>query len=592
MDFLGLRNLTVIDHTIKLLQQKDVIIEIEKIPMDDAKVYKLFAKGLTIGVFQFESSGMREFLKKLKPTHFEDLIAMNALYRPGPMKNIDNFINRRSGKKKIEYVSPALKPILDETYGIIVYQEQVMQITNEIANFTLAQADILRRAIGKKNTELMEALKVKFINGASNNGMTKKQATNIYGLIEKFAQYGFNKSHSTAYAYISYQTAWLKTYHPAEFMAANLTSEMNNIDRVVILINECRKLKIDVLPPDINVSNVNFQPIDETSISFGMNAIKNVGEKALEFIIAAREKDGPFNSLFDFTGRVDLQAVNKKVLESLIVSGSMDHLEGSRAEKVSTIDIALRYGQNIQSERYKNQVDLFGDSGNGSGVSMVPDLQEVRPWSDGEALANEKGVLGLYLTGHPLLEYADDLEDFSNHDFTESIQDRNLKIVRIGGAIQNYKIHFDRKNKQMAFFTLECLGGHAEILVFSNTFAKYKELLSEDKIVFVSGKPTDNADFSDLKLVADEIVPLEKVRDYYAKSINLQLDLENILPQDIEDLHSLSKQYPGSCNLMFHYNDENQRKKRILSHNTRVSSSREFLTKLRDVYGKSNVWVL
>ena len=293
-----------------------------------------------------------------------------------------------------------------------------------------------------------------------------------------------------------------------------------------------------------------------------------------------------------FTSRVGLQAVNKKVLESLIVSGSMDHLEGSRAEKVSTIDIALRYGQNIQSERYKNQVDLFGDSGNGSGMSMVPDLQEVRPWSDGEALANEKGVLGLYLTGHPLLEYADDLEDFSNHDFTESIQDRNLNIVRIGGAIQNYKIHFDRKNKQMAFFTLECLGGHAEILVFSNTFAKYKKLLSEDKIVFVSGKPTDNADFSDLKLVADEIVPLEKVRDYYAKSINLQLELEKILPQNIEDLHSLSKQYPGSCNLMFHYNDENQRKKRILSHNMRVSSSREFLTKLRDIYGKSNVWVL
>jgi DNA polymerase-3 subunit alpha len=269
----------------------------------------------------------------------------------------------------------------------------------------------------------------------------------------------------------------------------------------------------------------------------------------------------------------------------------MDHLEGSRAEKVSTIEIAIRYGQNIQSDRDKNQVDLFDDSASGSGVSMIPNLQEVRPWSDGEALANEKEVLGLYLTGHPLLEYADDLEDFSNHDFTESIQDRNLDIVRIGGAIQNYKLHFDRKNKQMAFFTLECLGGHAEILVFSNTFTKYKELLSEDKIVFVSGKPTDNADFSDLKLVADEIVPLEKVRDYYAKRVNLHLELEKILPQSIEDLHSLSKQYPGTCNLMFHYDDENHRKKRILSHNTRVSSSREFLTKLRDVYGKSNVWV-
>jgi DNA polymerase-3 subunit alpha len=366
---------------------------------------------------------------------------------------------------------------------------------------------------------------------------------------------------------------------------------MTNIDRVVILINECRKLKIDVLPPDINVSNINFHPIDDTSISYGMNAIKNVGAKALDFIIASREKDGPFNSIFDFTSRVDLQAVNKKVLESLIVSGSMDHLEGSRAEKVSTIEIAIRYGQNIQSERDKNQVDLFDNSAGGSGLSMIPNLQEVRPWSDGEALANEKEVLGLYLTGHPLLEYADDLEDFSNHDFTESIQDRNLDAVRIGGAIQNYKIHFDRKNKQMAFFTLECLGGHAEILVFSNTFAKYKKLLSEDNIVFVSGKPTDNADFSELKLIADEIVSLEKVRDYYAKSVNLRLELEKILPDNIEDLHLLSKQYPGACNLVFHYNDDNKRKKRILSHNTHVSSSREFLTKLRDVYGKSNVWV-
>ncbi len=276
--------------------------------MDDPKVYKLFSKGLTVGVFQFESAGMREFLRKLKPTQFEDLIAMNALYRPGPMQNIDKFINRKSTKKKIKYISPLLKPILDETYGIIVYQEQVMQIVNEIANFTLAQADILRRAIGKKDNEQMEALKVKFIEGSSNNGISEKNAKDIYNLIEKFAQYGFNKSHSTAYSYIAYQTAWLKTYYPAEFMAANLTSEMTNIDRVVILINECRKMNIDIHPPDINISDIHFQPMDEKTITFGLNAIKNVGIKALEQIVIARDNDGTFISLFDFTSRVELQA--------------------------------------------------------------------------------------------------------------------------------------------------------------------------------------------------------------------------------------------------------------------------------------------
>jgi len=591
MDFLGLRNLTVINHTINMLNEKNISVDIGNLPMDDSKVYKLFSKGLTIGVFQFESAGMREFLKKLKPTQFEDLIAMNALYRPGPMQNIDKFIKRKSTKKKIEYISPLLKPILDETYGIIVYQEQVMQIANEIASFTLAQADILRRAIGKKDNDLMEALKVKFIDGASHNGIPKKNATDIYNLIEKFAQYGFNKSHSTAYSYIAYQTAWLKAYHPAEFMSANLTSEMNNIDRVVILINECRKMGITISPPDINISNIHFHPVDNKTISFGLNAIKNVGIKALEQIILSREGGGPFTSLFDFTSRVDLHAVNKKVVESLILSGAMDHVEGSRAEKFSTIDIAMRYGQNLQSEKNKNQVDLFGGSSADANISMMPKLQVVRPWSEKESLSKEKEVLGLYLTGHPLLEFADDLEDFSNHDFSEKINTTNSKKIRIGGSIQNFKIHYDRKNNQMAFFTLECLGGRAEILVFSSTYAKYKEFIFEDSIVFINGKPTDNHDFTDLKLVADEIVPLEKVRDYYAKKVNVFLDFINIDATKIEALHSLSKLYPGKCNLMFHYNDENNRKKRILSHNIQVSSSREFLTKLRDEFGKNNIWV-
>ena len=272
--------------------------------MDEAEVYKLFSNGLTIGVFQFESSGMREYLKKLKPTAIGDLIAMNALYRPGPMNNIDNFIARKHGKKKIEYPHPSLVPILEETYGIIVYQEQVMQIAHDIAGFTLSEADIMRRAMGKKDKKLMDELSIKFVSGAQKNDISKHKAEQIYALIEKFAQYGFNKSHATAYAYIAYQTAWLKTFHTAEFMAANLTSEMSSIDRIVTLINECKKLNIEVKSPDINVSFTQFHPIDSKTISYGLNAIKNVGEKALESIIENREEEGEFKTVFEFCIRL------------------------------------------------------------------------------------------------------------------------------------------------------------------------------------------------------------------------------------------------------------------------------------------------
>ena len=343
LDFLGLRNLTVIDNTVKLVRAKGDDVDIDKIPLDDKNVYKLFAKGLTTGVFQFESSGMREFLKKLKPTVIEDLIAMNALYRPGPMKNIGDFISRKAGKTKIKYTHPSMKPILEETYGIIVYQEQVMQIAHEVADFSLAEADIMRRAMGKKIKKLMDELKIKFVEGAQKkHNISKTKANSIYELIERFAEYGFNKSHSTAYAYVAYQTAWLKTHYPAEFMSANLTSEMSNIDRIVILINECRKMKIEVDPPDINVSDINFHPINNNTISFGLNAIKNVGTKALEEIIDTRNNSGTFDTLFDFTSKVTLKAVNRKVLESLNMAGALDSLEGNRAQKHNSIDTVMK----------------------------------------------------------------------------------------------------------------------------------------------------------------------------------------------------------------------------------------------------------
>ena len=593
LDFLGLRNLTVIDNALKLLKLRGENVDIEKIPMDDAKVYKMFAKGLTIGVFQFESSGMREFLKKLKPTVIEDLIAMNALYRPGPMENIDDFISRKHGKKKIEYAHPVMEAILEETYGIIVYQEQVMQIAHEVAGFTLAEADIMRRAVGKKIKKLMDELKVKFIDGAlEKHNISKKKGKEIYELIEKFAEYGFNKSHSTAYAYVAYQTAWLKTHYPAEFMSANLTSEMSNIDRVVILINECRKLKIEVDPPDVNISSTNFRPVNHKTISFGLNAIKNVGTKALDQIVESRDKHGKFDSLFDFTANVSLKSVNRKVLESLNMAGALDGLEGNRAQKYAVIETALKYGQTIQENKARNQVDLFGaSSANGQDTSMVPSLPQAEEWSEAQLLEKEKEVLGMYLSGHPLLKYAEDLEEFSNFDFTDNIEQPNGSKVRIGGSICDVKMHFDRKNNQMAFFKLDCLGGQAEILAFSDTFAKYKDLIKNDSVVFISGKPTDETDFSELKMIADDIVNVEKAREIYSKNVNIRIEPDQMSPTDVDALLNMAKEHVGGCGLMFHMASERGKQQRIYAHNVKVSAHSSFLKKLRDTYGKQNVWV-
>ncbi len=591
MDFLGLRNLTVIDKALKLIQAEDVEVDIEKIPLDDPKVYKLFAKGLTTGIFQFESSGMREFLKKLKPTVIEDLIAMNALCRPGPMENIDEFIKRKHGKKKIEYIHQSLAPILEETYGIIVYQEQVMQIAHDIGGMSLAEADNMRRAMGKKIASLMAELGEKFVAGAITKGINKKTAQRIYNLIEKFAEYGFNKSHSTAYAYIAYQTAWLKTHYPAAFMSANLTSEMSSIDRVVILINECRKLGIEVRHPDINVSGIDFRPVDEKTISFGLNAIKNVGTKALEKIIEVREKDAEFKNLFDICLRVDSRAVNKKVLESLIKAGALDDLEGTRAQQFEQIDTALKYSQQSSAANNRNQVDMFGNVIGEASVVQIPELPQVEDWGQAEALSREKEVLGMYLSGHPLLKFADDLEQFSTYDFSEDVEQLKRDKIRLGGTIQELRHHQDRKGKTMAFFRLECLGGSADITIFSDGFEKYRDLITNDSLVFVQGKPSSDSDFSDLKILADEIVSIEKVRDYYSKRINLRLDPAGMSVSQVNSLHELAGQFKGKCGLMFHLPNGNGKPKRIISHKLRVSSHKDFLKQLQDMLGRNNVWV-
>lgn len=592
MDFLGLRNLTVIDKAVKLIKEKGIDVNIEKISMDDEKVYELFAKGLTIGVFQFESSGMREFLKKLKPTVLEDLVAMNALYRPGPMQNISEFIDRKHGKKQIDYPHPIMEPILKETYGIIVYQEQVMQIAHEVADFTLAEADLMRRAMGKKIQTLMDEMAIKFVDGAKKKNISTKKARDIFALIEKFAQYGFNKSHSVAYAYVAYQTAWLKAHHPSEFLSANLTSEMTTTDRVVILINECRKFDIEVNLPDINVSDVHFKPVAENSISYGLNAIKNVGIKALEQIVKDRDENGSFSSIFDLCARVDQRTVNKKVLESLVLSGAMDHFEGSRAQMFKAVDEAIRYGQQMQNDKNQNQVDMFGNSEGQSDLIRTPSLPDIQDWTEQETLSREKDVLGLFLTGHPLLEHAEDLEEFSNADFESEVTLSKHDVITVGGLITSITKRIDRRNNMMAFFSLDCLGGRAEIIAFSDCYKKYGDLVQDGKVVFVKGKPSDNSDFTDFKMLADEIIPIENVREQLSTRLNVRFDRGFSNAKSVEQVNEISTRFPGKCPVVFHLpNGKGQRPTRVLAHNIKVSTEREFLRQLREIFGKDNVWV-
>ena len=592
MDFLGLRNLTVIDKAIKLIEQKDETVDLEKLSLENSEVYKLFSKGHTIGVFQFESSGMREFLKKLQPTVLDDLIAMNALYRPGPMSNIDDFISRKHGKNKIVYTHPLMEPILKETYGIIVYQEQVMQIAHEVAGFTLAEADIMRRAMGKKIKSLMDELAIKFVAGAESKGITKKKAEEIFSLIEKFAQYGFNKSHSTAYAYVAYQTAWLKVHHPAEFMSANLTSEMGSIDRIVVLINECKKMGIEVRPPDINISFDDFRPIDNKTISYGLNAIKNVGTKALETIINERVENGPYKTIFDICSRVEQQKVNKRVLESLVFSGSLDGLEGYRAQKLDAVDSAIKYGQKMQQENDKNQVDLFGIGEAQDQLIKIPVLGNIEEWAEKESLAKEMEVLGLYVSGHPLLEHADDLEEFTTISFEEGQELSKKDTVFVGGMITKIVRRYDRRNREMAFFDMDCLGGHAEIVVFSDCYKSYGSLIDDGNVVFVKGKPSDTSDFSDLKILSDEIISVENVRDRLSQRLNIKFPSGQVEPDEVDELMNFSRSNPGHCKLLFHLpNSDSLRPLKVLAHNVSVSTDRTFVKQLRARYGKDNVWI-
>ena len=590
-DFLGLRTLTVISDAVKLIKQfQNIDIDIAEIPMDDPEVYKLFSEGLTIGLFQFESTGMREYLKKLKPTVLEDLFAMNALYRPGPMGNINDFIARKHGEQKVTSLHPLMEDILKETYGIIVYQEQVMQLGSTIAGFSLSKADLMRRAMGKKIKSLMDEMKEEFISGAKKNDINEKMSRQIWDLIEKFAEYGFNKSHSAAYSVIAYQTAYLKTHYPVEFMAANLSSEKDNTDKIQMLLAECRKLGIKVVPPDVNASHVQFSPGEGKTVIYGLHTIKKVGAKAAEAIVQERNENGNFESIFDFCSRVDSQNLNKGVVEALVGSGSMDTLPGLRWEQYLSVEDAVYHGQRVQTLKNTNQTDLFGGGGGESAMIREPELAEAPSWNNMDLLNREKDYIGFYLTGHPLHGFESEIHAFSNLDLIDLTVARDEQDVRIGGIISALKIHYDRKNNQMAFFTLNGLDGSIEALTFSASFAKYKEYITNDALVFMEGKISKRSD-DDVKVLVNKVIALEEAQNEYAREVHIAFD-PNLLPgANLDEMQVMAKRYSGACNLIFHLREGDKRERIMLARSLRVSANRNFIRGLRESFGTKNVWL-
>jgi DNA polymerase-3 subunit alpha len=586
MDFLGLRTLTVIDDALKMIEQGHGIkLNLSKIPEADQKTLELFTRGQTVALFQFESTGMQDYLRKLKPTSIHDLVAMNALYRPGPMENIPDFIDRKNGKQKISYLHPKLEPILRETYGVIVYQEQVIKIASEIGGLSLSQADLLRRAMGKKDKELMAKQKKEFVENAVTKNIERKIAAEIFDLIEKFASYGFNKSHSVAYSVLAYQTAYLKAHYPAEYMAATLSSEMDNTDKIVVLIDECRKLGIDVLPPDVNESGVNFV-VTPKGIRFGLSAIKNVGTGAVEQIVKARSEKGRFKDIFDFCVRVDLRLANKKTIEGLIQSGAFDSLHNNRAQIFGNVEAAIAYGQDLQEQIEKGQSNLF-DLG-GAKVTNRPMFRTVPDWPETEKLSREKTVLGFYVSGHPLLKYRDEIDGLSTAKLGEADSVKPNSTLHVCGIIADIKKKIDKRNRTMAFVTIEDFTGKADCIVFADAFQKYAALLQVGSIVMMIGKNDGNEEA--IKVIVNEIIGIDDVRKKYAKAIIIDLNLDIIKEKDVFELVKLIERNQGKCQCLLNLSGSGLSNNSIyLTRKYTVDPSQQFTDAVKKLLGQETV---
>jgi DNA polymerase-3 subunit alpha len=550
-------------------------------------VYELFRRGRTAGIFQFESSGMKDILRRLKPDRFEDLVALNALYRPGPLGGglVDDFIKRRHGKIRVRYPHPQLEGILRETYGVIVYQEQVMQIASVLAGYSLGEADILRRAMGKKKKDVMEAEEQRFVERAAARGVDPATAKKVFELMAYFAGYGFNKSHSAAYALVAYHTAWLKAHHPVHFMAALLTTEKTNSDKLVQYVNEAREMGIEVLPPDVNRSGLDFT-VEGPAVRFGLSAIKNVGEAAIRSILDARDKDGPFRSLHDLCEQVDLRLVNKRVLEALVQSGALDSWGARRSCLAAAIDGALEAGQKQRADRDAGQQALFG----GMAESMRPaaSLPDLPDWDDRFRLACEKATLGFYVTGHPLSSYRDLVDDFATHSTAGLRELESGAEVAVAGVVSGLRRRKSKKGEWWASFQMEDLDGRIEVLVFPKAYTGCQELLDDDRPILVSGRFAPEEDRP--RLLADEVHPLDGLRERRADAVQIRLDAGDLDEDLVGRLLATVEENRGGAQLLFEVSRPGAYRLVALAESQyRVAPSKSFTHALESVVGADRV---
>jgi len=587
MDFLGLRNLDVIDKAVDLIGGG---LDIGTIPLDDRKVYEMLSRADSAGVFQFESSGMKDALRQVKPTEFEDLIALVALYRPGPMQYIPSYAARKNGREAVTYIDERLKAITSDSQGICIFQEQFMQIAKQMAGFTPAEAETLRRAIGKKIHELMASLKGKFLDGCAANNVTPSVANQLWKDMESSQDYSFNKAHSVCYALIAYRTAWLKANHPCEYMAALISSVMNTKDRVPIYVNACDEMGIDVLPPDVNESATDFAVV-EGKIRFGLNAVKNVGDNAARAIIAARKEGGPFEAIWDFTERVDPQVVNKRALESLVKCGALDSTGASRMGMLGVLEQALAYGQKLAADRLAGQGSIF-DLGFGGAEPEAEVARKHHPpiaaseFEKSELLRLEKETLGLYVSEHPLSAVRDQLRRKTDATLGELERRRDGEVVTVGGIVSAVKHLTTKKGDAMVFLQLEDPTGSAEVVVFSATYTTVRELCVADRILVVKGR-VDHKQQGETKLIALELTPFEAVPE--RRDVRFRLDARQAAAGVIAELARLVKEYPGDSPVYVALETSMGARTLALGPGYRVQPDSDFIAEAKALLGEASV---
>jgi DNA polymerase-3 subunit alpha len=555
MDILGLKTLTIIQKTLEMVKQNyGISIDIDKIPLEDEATYELFAQGRTIGVFQFDKPHTREFLKRLKPTSISELSVMNALNRPGPMQFINEFIERKHGRKQVNYIIPQLEPILKETYGIIVYQEQVMRIAHEVIGYSLAKADLMRKAMGKKDEKILAAERNAFISEGVKKGIDKKIVEQIFEEIYRFKDYGFNKSHSVAYSILAYQTAYLKAHYPLEFLTANLSVNKNNTDEITLFINECRKNQIEVLPPDVNKSSLDFST-EDGKVRFGLAAIKNVGESAVEEIIRVRQEK-PFEDIFDFCIRVDLRIVNKRAMEGLILAGAFDSLHPNRAQLFENIEEILRYSQKKKEDLSIGQISLFDTSRE----TFKPVLKEVENWNSLERMKKEHQVLGFFVSGHPLLDYEIIVRSFSNvffadvigrgsesmddYEETETSSEFSLpERVTTCVILTEVQTKMYREDQTLARLKVHDLTGESEFIIFDKAYNKYGHLLKEYSLLYMIGRGEIRGD--SLNVVVEEVYPLNEVITLFGEGLSIDIYVKKTSQEQINKISQILNKHAG-----------------------------------------------